>query len=295
LIIENDCVKGVVTQTGEKIFGIAVLLATGHSSRNIYEMLDRKGILIETKPFAMGVRVEHPQELIDSIQYTCKSRDKFLPAATYALVSQVSGRGVYSFCMCPGGFIVPAVTNSNEIVVNGMSPSLRNSKFANSGMVVELKEEDFPGSNKYGPLAGLKFQEYLENNAFLNGGSGLIAPAQKLNDFVKGKLSASLPETSYHPGIISSPLHFWLPEIIGKRLQEGFKIFGKKMNGFLTNEALLLGVESRTSSPVRIPRDNLTLQHPKIKNLYPCGEGAGYSGGIVSSAIDGERCAEMIS
>jgi hypothetical protein len=294
IIIEDDTVKGVVTHTGDQFYGKAVILAGGHSSRGIYEMLDRKSVLIEAKPFAMGVRVEHPQSLIDSVQYSCKVRSDYLPAAAYNMVSQVSDRGVYSFCMCPGGFIVPAVTGPDEIVVNGMSPSMRDSKYANSGMVVEIRQEDLPDYDQYGKLAGLKFQEQLEKTAFINGGNGLVAPAQRMNDFVKGKLSASLPDTSYHPGIISSPLHFWLPESIGNRLKEGFKLFGKKMNGFLTNEAVILGVESRTSSPIRIPRDNLTLQHPQIKNLYPCGEGAGYAGGIVSSAIDGERCADKI-
>jgi uncharacterized FAD-dependent dehydrogenase len=294
LIIEDNIAKGIVTQKGEKIFGNALILATGHSARDIFELLNKKNILIEAKSFAMGVRVEHPQELIDSIQYSCKIRNDYLPAAAYSLVTQVQGRGVYSFCMCPGGFIVPASTAPGETVVNGMSPSKRNSKFANSGMVVEIRTEDFPDKEKYGVLAGLKFQEQLEQIAFQNGGNGLIAPAQRLHDFVNGKLSPVLPETSYHPGIVSSPLHFWLPEHIGKRLQVGFKVFGKRMKGYLTNEAVILGVESRTSSPVRIPRDKETLQHPQIKNLYPCGEGAGYAGGIISAAVDGERCAEMV-
>jgi uncharacterized FAD-dependent dehydrogenase len=295
LIIENNTVKGVVTQKGERIFGKAVILATGHSSRSVYELLGQKSILIETKAFAMGVRIEHPQALIDSIQYSSKQRSEYLPAAAYNLVTQIDGRGVYSFCMCPGGFIVPAVTGLDEIVVNGMSPSMRNSKFANSGIVVEIKHEDIPHLEQYNNLAGLYYQKQLEQIAFLNGGTGLIAPAQRLNDFLKGKLSATLPQVSYHPGVISSPLHFWLPEGIAKRLQKAFQIFGKKMNGFLTNEALIVGVESRTSSPVKIPRDDKTLQHKQINNLYPCGEGSGYSGGIVSSAIDGERCAEMIN
>ncbi len=293
-IIENDKIKGVVTQNGEKIYGKAVILATGHSARDIYELLYKKNILLEEKSFAIGVRVEHPQNLIDSIQYSCKIRSDYLPAAAYSLVAQVRGRGVYSFCMCPGGFIVPAVTGAEEIVVNGMSPSGRNSKFANSGMVVEIRKEDFPDREKYGVLAGLKFQESAEKLAYQNGGRGLAAPAQRLHDFVNGKVSAYLPETSYYPGIISSPLHFWLPEHIGSRLREGFKVFGKKMRGFLTNEAVILGVESRTSSPVRIPRDKETLQHPQIKNFYPCGEGAGYAGGIISAAVDGERCADKI-
>ncbi len=290
-IIKEDTIKGIITQHGDKVLGKAVILATGHSARDIFELLHKKNILIEAKPFAMGVRVEHPQDLIDSIQYSCKIRSNYLPPASYSLVSQIEGRGVYSFCMCPGGFIVPAVTAPNEIVVNGMSPSRRNSKFANSGIVVEIKVEDFPEYEKYGVLAGLKFQQSLEQTAFLNGGNGLIAPAQRLHDFVNGKLSPALPETSYNPGILSSPLHFWLPEHISKRLRKGFKYFGKRMRGYLTNEAVVLGVETGTSSPVRIPRDKETLQHPQIKNLYPCGEGAGYSGGIISSAVDGERCA----
>lgn len=294
IIIEDDTIKGVITQNGEKVLGKSVILATGHSARDIYELLQKKNILLEEKSFAMGLRVEHPQALIDSIQYSCKIRSDYLPAAAYNLVAQIQGRGVYSFCMCPGGFIVPASTAPDEMVVNGMSPSGRNSKLANSGMVVEIRTEDFPEKEKYGVIAGLKFQEKLEKTAFQNGGRGLVAPAQRLHDFVNGKISASLPETSYHPGIVSSPIHFWLPEHIGKRLQEGFKVFGKKMRGYLTNEAVVLGVESRTSSPVRIPRDKETLQHVQIKNLYPCGEGAGYAGGIISAALDGQRCAENI-
>ncbi len=295
LILKENVIKGVVTEKGDKIIGKAVILATGHSARDIYEMLHSKGIKIEAKAFAMGVRVEHPQDIIDSVQYSCEIRDEYLPAAAYSLVTQAENRGVYSFCMCPGGFIVPAATAPEEIVVNGMSPSTRNSYYANSGMVVEIKVEDFPEQEKYGDLAGLNFQKTLERNAYLNGGNGIIAPAQRLTDFVKGKLSPDLPDTSYHPGVISSPLHFWLPESIGKRLQEGFKVFGKKMHGFLTEEAIVLGVESRTSSPVRIPRDKESLQHVQIKNLYPCGEGAGYAGGIVSAAMDGVKCAEKIA
>lgn len=295
LIIKDNTVQGIVTHDGSKVFAKAVILATGHSARDIFELLHKKGIALEEQSFAMGVRVEHPQKLIDSIQYNCKIRSDYLPAAAYNLVSQVENRGVYSFCMCPGGFIVPAATSPGEIVVNGMSPSKRNSVFANSGMVVQIKKEDFPEKEKYGVLAGLEYQKNLEKTAFLNGGNGIIAPAQRLSDFVNGKLSANLPETSYHPGIISSPLHFWLPENIGTRLRQGFKVFNNKMRGFLTNEAVILGVESRTSSPVRIPRNKENLQHVQIKNLYPCGEGAGYAGGIISAAVDGERCAEKIS
>ncbi len=293
LLIENQQIKGV--RVGEKEFmGKAVILATGHSARDIYELLHENNILLEAKSFAMGVRIEHPQKLIDQIQYHCKLRDDYLPAAAYSLVQQVDGRGVYSFCMCPGGFIVPAATADNEVVVNGMSPSRRDSKYANSGMVVEIRTEDLEQYKEYGVLAGLQFQKEYEQMAFRNGGLGQVAPAQRMMDFVKGKVSNGLPDTSYQPGIISSPMHMWLPEHIGKRLQEGFKIFGKKMQGYLTNDAVIIGVESRTSSPLRIPREKLNLQHPEIKELYPCGEGAGYAGGIVSAAVDGQRVAEVI-
>ena len=293
LIIENQQIKGV--RVGEKEFlGKAVILATGHSARDIYELLHENNILLEPKSFAMGVRIEHPQILIDQIQYHCKLRDDYLPAAAYSLVQQVEGRGVYSFCMCPGGFIVPAATAENEVVVNGMSPSRRDSKFANSGMVVEIRTEDLEQYKEYGVLAGLQFQKDFEQMAFRNGGMGQVAPAQRMMDFVKGKVSNGLPDTSYQPGIISSPLHMWLPEHIGKRLQEGFKIFGKKMQGYLTNDAVIIGVESRTSSPLRIPREKESLQHPEINALYPCAEGAGYAGGIVSAAVDGQRVAEVI-
>ncbi|NOZ45832.1 MAG: FAD-binding protein [Chlorobi bacterium] len=294
-IIENDVVKGVKINNNVKIYGKAVILATGHSASDIYYLLHKKNIAIELKPFAIGVRVEHPQNLIDSIQYHCEVRSEYLPAASYSLVNQINGRGVYSFCMCPGGFIVPSATHHEEIVVNGMSPSSRNSKFANSGMVVELREEDFAKESENGPLSGLAFREKIEKMAWLNSGSGQTAPAQRIVDFVDGKLSADLPETSYQPGIVSSPLHFWLPEIIGTRLRQALKLFNNKMRGYLTNEAVMLGVESRTSSPVRIPRDKESLEHVQIKGLYPAGEGAGYAGGIVSSAIDGERCAEKVA
>jgi uncharacterized FAD-dependent dehydrogenase len=290
--IKNDKIESITTNKGDKIDVQAVILATGHSARDIYYLLDKKGVALEEKSFAMGVRVEHPQDLIDSIQYHCDIRSEYLPAASYSLVNQINGRGVYSFCMCPGGFIVPSATEPDQIVVNGMSPSSRNSKFANSGMVVEIRPEDAQEFKQYGKLALLKYQEHLEKMAFLNGGAGQTAPAQRLHDFVNGRLSGKLPETSYQPGIASSPLHFWLPEHIGIRLQQGFKQFGKKMYGYLTNEAIVLGVESRTSSPVRIPRDKETYRHPQIKNLFPSGEGAGYAGGIVSSAVDGELCAE---
>ncbi|RLD22829.1 MAG: FAD-binding protein [Bacteroidetes bacterium] len=293
LILKDNKILGVEAN-GDKFEGDAVILATGHSARRIYELLHENNIKLEPKAFAMGVRVEHPQQMIDSIQYHCDIRDDYLPAAAYSLVSQVEDRGVYSFCMCPGGFIVPAATAPNEMVVNGMSPSMRNSKYANSGMVVQINIEDIPEYSKYGVLATLKYQQDLEHMAFINGGIGQVAPAQRLADFVKGKVSSDLPDTSYHPGIVSSPLHMWLPETIGARLQKGFKTFENRMKGFLTNEAVVLGVESRTSSPLRIPRDKQSLQHPQIEGLYPAGEGAGYAGGIVSAAVDGQRIADAI-
>lgn len=293
-IIKDDEIKGV--KAGEISFhGEAVILGTGHSARDIYELLHQQKIQLEAKPFAMGVRVEHPQSHIDSIQYHCDIRDEYLPAAAYNLVAQVQGRGVYSFCMCPGGFIVPATTSPNETVVNGMSPSMRNSKYANSGIVVQINLEDLGAYQKDGVLAGLRFQQDLERMTFNNGGMGQIAPAQRLSDFIRGKVSNDLPKTSYHPGIISSPLHMWLPEHIGPRLQAGFKAFDKKMYGFNTNDAVVLAVESRTSSPIRIPRDSTSLEHPQINRFFPAGEGAGYAGGIVSAAVDGLRIAEKIS
>lgn len=293
LIIENERIKGCETADGRKIFADALILATGHSTHEVYEMLHEQDVELETKGFAMGVRVEHKQQLIDSIQYKSKDRGKYLPAATYSLVEQVDGRGVYSFCMCPGGHIVPAGTDDEGIVVNGMSASHRNSPYANSGIVVEIRPEDIPADfDKYGALKGLRFQQYVENLAYINnGGKGLVAPAQRLLDFVEGRLSVDLPECSYLPGVISSPLHFWLPDLIGSRLREGFKMFDRKMRGYLTNDALILGVESRSSSPIRIPRDAETMQHIRIKGLFPTGEGSGYSGGITSSAIDGENAA----
>jgi hypothetical protein len=293
-IVENDKLKGFVTKDNTKIFCKNLILATGHSARDIYELLWKKKVAIEAKSFALGVRVEHPQDLIDSIQYNCKTRSDYLPAATYNLNTQVDGRGIYSFCMCPGGHIVPSASSPNEIVVNGMSASKRNSQFANSGMVVEIRPQDVPELQEYGELSLMKFQQNVEHMAYSNGGKGQIAPAQRLHDFVNKKLSPFLPESSYFPGIISSPLHFWLPEIVSKSLQEGFKKFGRKMKGFLTNEAVIIGVESRTSSPVRIPRNNKTFEHNQIKGLFPCGEGSGYAGGIMSSAIDGENCANSV-
>ncbi|MBI9060463.1 MAG: FAD-binding protein [Marinilabiliaceae bacterium] len=293
VILENDKITGVVLENGDKVEGRAVVLATGHSAKDVYYLLNDKKITLEAKTWAMGVRVEHPQEMIDQIQYhSAKGRGDYLPAASYSLSCQQVDRGVYSFCMCPGGFIVPAMTNENEMVVNGMSPARRNSPFANSGMVVEIRPEDIGEHQNKGVLGGLEFQQELERLAFVNGGRGVVAPAQGLADFVDGKLSFDLPECSYIPGLIASPMHFWLPEHIGKRLQKGFSYFDKRARGFVTNEALVVGVESRTSSPVRIPRDKFSLQHLQISGLFPCGEGAGYAGGIASSAIDGERCAE---
>ncbi|ADQ78335.1 monooxygenase FAD-binding protein [Paludibacter propionicigenes WB4] len=297
ILIENNQVVGCKTADGNTYNAKALILATGHSAHDIYEMLHNQGILLEPKGFAMGVRVEHPQSLIDSIQYHCKERGSYLPAASYNLVDQVNDRGVYSFCMCPGGHIVPAASNQNEIVVNGMSASQRNSPYANSGIVVEIRPEDIPEDFKeYGVLAGLKFQQYVENLAYKNnGGLKQAAPAQRLGDFVKGKLSADLPACSYLPGLISSPLHFWLPDIISSRLREGFKKFDRKMRGYLTNDAVVVGVETRSSAAVRIPRDPETGQHTVIKGLFPAGEGSGYSGGITSSAIDGENAAIFVA
>ncbi|MBR6043331.1 MAG: FAD-dependent oxidoreductase [Paludibacteraceae bacterium] len=299
LILKGKQVKGVKTKNGDIYEADAVILATGHSARDVYEMLERQNVELEAKGFAMGVRVEHPQKLIDHIQYHVNGqRSEFLPAASYSLVAQVKERGVYSFCMCPGGFIVPASTYEGETVVNGMSPSRRNSPFANSGIVVEIRPEDILGMKefgKYGVLAGLKYQQYYEQLSYQNGGGFAIAPAQRLLDFVRGKVSTSLPKTSYVPGLVSSAIHEWQPAFIRERLQGGFQEFDKKMRGFLTNEAIIVGVESRTSSPVRVPRDKDTLEHITIKGLYPCGEGAGYAGGITSSAVDGEKCAEKIA
>lgn len=292
-ILDKNKICGVITHSGEKILGEAVILATGHSARDVYRKLHQCGIELEAKSFAMGVRIEHPQELIDQIQYhNPKGRGEYLPAASYSFVSQVEGRGVYSFCMCPGGVIVPAATGDHQQVVNGMSSSARNTPFANSGMAVEIHVEDLKSYSQYGSLAGLHFQEELEEVAYYEGGQNLTAPAQRMLDFVNGKTSVNLPKTSYHPGTKSSAMHQWLPEHIRYRLQEGFKVFGQKSKGFLTNEAVILGVESRTSSPVRIPRQSENFQHVRISGLFPCGEGAGYAGGIVSAAMDGEQCAE---
>jgi len=304
-IIRDNSVKGVICNELEKDTAVEfnsdnIILATGHSARDIFELLHKKNILIEGKTFAMGVRVEHPQALIDSLQYHCsitevqKKRD-LLPAASYSLVHQAMGRGVYSFCMCPGGIIAPCATSPGEVVTNGWSPSKRNNPFANSGIVVTIEPEDYAKYSQHGPLAGLRYQQALEKMAWNAGGQTQTAPAQRLLDFVNNKLSADLPAVSYQPGIKSAPLHTLLPQEIGKRLQLGFKEFGNKMRGYLSNDAVIVGVESRTSSPVRIPRNNETLQHPQIKGLYPCAEGAGYAGGIVSAAIDGQKCANAIA
>ncbi|MGL4779473.1 MAG: NAD(P)/FAD-dependent oxidoreductase [Bacteroidales bacterium] len=294
LIIEKDIVKGVRTHDNKEFIG-PVILATGHSARDVYRYLAEKEVEIEAKGIAVGVRLEHPQQLIDQIQYhNTQGRGDYLPAAEYSFVTQVRGRGVYSFCMCPGGVIVPAASGPEQVVVNGMSSSSRGSRWANSGMVVEIRPEDLPNNEDNSVLSIMNFQEELERNCWLNAGMKQSAPAQRMEDFIKKRVSGSTPETSYAPGVISSPLHFWMPEFVTSRLAEGFKHFGKVSRGFLTNEALMIGVESRTSAPVRIPRDRETLEHVVIKDLYPCGEGAGYAGGIVSAAIDGERCAESL-
>ncbi|SHI81396.1 hypothetical protein SAMN04487911_10654 [Arenibacter nanhaiticus] len=293
IILKNNAIQGIVLQNGKEMSVSRLILATGHSARDIYELLHKKNIAIQAKSFAMGVRVEHPQHIIDSIQYHCSgSRNELLPAASYSLVEQVKNRGVYSFCMCPGGFIVPAATAPGEVVVNGMSPSKRNNLYANSGIVVEINVDvDIPKYERFGPLKGLEYQKDLERLAFTSGGRSQVAPAQRLTDFVEGKLSPSLNPTSYQPGLKSAPLHSLLPKLIGSRLRGGFMAFGEKMKGYYTEEANIVGVESRTSSPVNIPR-NENLEHPEIQGLFPCGEGGGYAGGIVSAAMDGERCAE---
>ena len=291
--IKENKLKAIQLQNGNEMNVNAVILATGHSARDIYYLLQRKNVAIKSKSFAMGVRVEHPQHIIDSIQYHCKGeRNELLPAASYSLVHQVNGRGVYSFCMCPGGFIVPAATANGEVVVNGMSPSKRNNLFANSGIVVEINaEQDLHKYEHFGELKGLEFQKDLEKLAWVAGGKRQTAPAQRLTDFVEGRLSNSLNPTSYQPGLKSVTLHSLLPKQIGGRLRKGFAEFGRKMHGYYTEEANVVGVESRTSSPVNIPR-NEHLEHPELQGLFPCGEGGGYAGGIVSAAMDGERCAE---
>jgi len=298
-ILQGNTAKGVVTREGDKILGDAIILATGHSARDIFQLLQDKNILIEAKSFALGVRVEHGQNFIDQVQYHCTTtRGQYLPASSYSLVhqAQVNGkdRGVFSFCMCPGGFIVPSATAPGEVVVNGMSPSRRDSQFANSGIVVTVDENDFKDFRQHGALAGMYFQASIEQAACRLGGGTQRAPAQRLLDFVEGKVSSSLLETSYQPGLSSVDMKFVLPPFIIKALQQGFRNFGSKMKGYLTNDAQLVGVESRTSSPVKIPRDTDTLEHPQIRRFFPCGEGAGYAGGIVSAAMDGERCAVAV-
>jgi hypothetical protein len=307
LILEDDRVVGVEavansslsTLNSQLTFCGPVILATGHSARDVYRYLAEAKVEIEAKGIAVGVRLEHPSLLIDQIQYHNKQgRGKYLPAAEYAMVTQVDGRGVYSFCMCPGGFVIPAATDKEQIVVNGMSPASRGTQWSNSGMVVEVRPEDLDSVESrtlHSPLRVLQFQEELERMCWQQGNMKQTAPAQRMADFVNGKLSYDLPKSSYAPGLISSPLHFWLPKMISKRLQEGFKVFGRNAHGFLTNEAVMIAVETRTSSPVRIVRDKDTLQHIRVQGLFPCGEGAGYAGGIVSAGVDGERCAEAVA
>ncbi|WOD42160.1 NAD(P)/FAD-dependent oxidoreductase [Hwangdonia lutea] len=291
--IKNNKIQAIQLQNGDEMMANRVILATGHSARDIYYLLHKKQIALKAKSFAMGVRVEHPQHIIDRIQYHCLGeRHELLPAASYGLVQQVNERGVYSFCMCPGGFIVPAATANGEVVVNGMSPSKRNNLYANSGIVVEINaEQDLRKYEQFGVLKGLEYQKNLERLAFTAGGRSQVAPAQRLTDFVEGRLSNTLNDTSYQPGLNPAPLHSLLPKLIGSRLRKGFEAFGQKMKGYYTEEANIVGVESRTSSPVNIPRKD-NLEHIEIEGLFPCGEGGGYAGGIISAAMDGERCAE---
>ena len=287
LIMQGNTTVGCIA---DKEYRGPVILATGHSARDVYRYLAEAKVEIEAKGIAVGVRLEHPSQLIDQIQYHSKQgRGRWLPAAEYAMVTQVQGRGVYSFCMCPGGFVIPAATDKEQIVVNGMSPANRGTAWSNSGMVVEVRPEDVKDEDS---LKVMRFQEELERMCWQQGNMKQTAPAQRMADFVNGRLSYDLPKSSYAPGLISSPLHFWLPKMISHRLQEGFKIFGRNAHGFLTNEAVMIAVETRTSSPVRIVRDRETLMHVRIQGLFPCGEGAGYAGGIVSAGVDGERCAE---
>ena len=290
LIMQGNTTVGCIA---DKEYRGPVILATGHSARDVYRYLAEAKIEIEAKGIAVGVRLEHPSQLIDQIQYHSKQgRGRWLPAAEYAMVTQVQGRGVYSFCMCPGGFVIPAATDKEQIVVNGMSPANRGTAWSNSGMVVEVRPEDVKDEDS---LKVMRFQEELERMCWQQGNMKQTAPAQRMADFVNGRLSYDLPKSSYAPGLISSPLHFWLPKMISHRLQEGFKIFGRNAHGFLTNEAVMIAVETRTSSPVRIVRDRETLMHVRIQGLFPCGEGAGYAGGIVSAGVDGERCAEAVA
>ncbi len=292
LLISGNVLQGVLSSNGDKIEADAAILATGHSARDVFYMLQRQGLSIEAKPFALGVRIEHPQQIIDQAQYHSADRGPYLPPSYYSLVEQVDNRGVFSFCMCPGGIIAPCSTDFNEIVVNGWSPSKRNNPFANSGTVVQIGLEDV--ADPANPLSLLNFQAAVEQRAYQAGGGQLVAPAQRMVDFVEGKLSVDLPENSYLPGTRSAELVEVLPSIVYERLRKALPAFGRKMKGYYTNEAILVGVESRTSSPVRVPRDKETLQHPDLKGLFPCGEGAGYAGGIVSAAIDGMNCAEAV-
>ena len=294
ILIKNNEVQGIVTQNGDTILASKIILATGHSARDIFELLDRKKIFIEAKPFALGVRAEHPQSLIDSIQYSCDYRGELLPPAPYSIVKQVNGRGMYSFCMCPGGVIAPCATSPGEVVTNGWSPSKRDQATANSGIVIELKLEDFKPFAKFGALAGMEFQKAIEQKSWNLAGKTQKVPAQRMVDFTQNKISSSIPKTSYVPGTTSVEMGDVFPGFLTQILREGFSEFGKSMRGYLTNEAILHAPESRTSSPVRIPRDSETLEHIQIKGLYPCGEGAGYAGGIISAAIDGEKCALKI-
>ena len=297
-ILKNKEISGVILENGDEITGLGVILATGHSARDIFELCQKRNVLIEAKPYAMGVRIEHQQSLIDSLQYHRPERGEYLPAASYSLVAQTYfkgvQRGVFSFCMCPGGFIVPSATAPGELVVNGMSPSRRDSKFANSGMVVAINEVDLQPFKDFGALAGLQLQKELEQKACKMAGGGQAAPAQLVGDFIQHKVSKTLLETSYQPGLVSANMYEVLPDFIAQPLQEGLKQFGQKIKNYSTNQAQIIGIESRTSSPVRIPRDKETLEHLVIKRLFPCGEGAGYAGGIMSAAMDGERCAEKL-
>ncbi len=294
LILNAKKIKGLIINDGKEFFGDSVILATGHSARDIYYLLDKHKIKLEAKPFAMGVRIEHPQKLIDEIQYHSRERNPNLPASSYNLACQVDNRGVYSFCMCPGGIIIPASTTSEELVLNGMSVSRRDSPFANSGLVVSVDEKDWKEYKSFGVFAGLEFQKEVERIAFEAGGKEQTAPSQRITDFVKGEISKTLPESSYIPGTVSAPLHEILPKNITDGLKKSLLVFNKKMKGYFTEEAQILAAETRTSSPIRIPRDNKSLMHVEVEGLFPCGEGAGYAGGIVSAAIDGERCADAV-
>ena len=294
LIIKNNEIQGIITQNGDSILANKLILATGHSARDIFELLNKKNVFIEAKPFALGVRAEHPQNLIDQIQYSCDYRSDHLPPAPYSIVKQIKGRGMYSFCMCPGGVIAPCATSPGEVVTNGWSPSKRDQATANSGIVIELTMDDFLPYAKFGALAGLEFQKAIEQKAWHLAGESQKVPAQRMADFTQNKISTSIPKTSYVPGTTSIEMGTVFPSFLTQILRDGFTEFGKSMKGYLTNEAILHAPESRTSSPVRIPRHPETLEHLQIKGLYPCGEGAGYAGGIISAAIDGEKCAQMV-